>query len=237
VILDGFASQNLDKLIIDLRDNGGGYIMAFTALADLFTPKDAVYGVYVHKDENDNYTARSESNPRYHFEQIVILINGNTASASESFTAALKDNLSNVIVVGETSYGKGIAQKTITFSDGSKLRYTYAEYYRKGNVKLHQVGVTPDAVIAEEGHHLILQRSYAQEETFEDRIHEYLVARNYGIISDSYGVVISAYQSDKSITTSGILDHATLLALIQDYKEEKNQALVLQMQGAVSQFD
>lgn len=233
-ILDGFVEDHISNLVIDLRDNGGGYIMAFQALADLFTPKGVTYGIYHHRNPQDNYAAKSQSNPRYQFEEIVILINHNTASAAESFTAALVDHVDNVTVVGTLSYGKGIAQKTITFLDGSQLRYTYAEYYRVNQVKLHEVGILPDVILDVTGFHLVFQRAFDELETWSDRLLEYLIVQDYGAPATDPATVISAYQQAKSLVTSGEFDRPTLLAIIQDFYLQKQQADVLQLQQAAT---
>ena len=142
--LKEIKKENIPNLIIDLRDNPGGYISAFKSLSELFIPKDKSLGTYVNKYQEVIESPTTKSDNDYKFEKIIILVNGNSASASEAFAVCMKDNLSNVIVVGTTSYGKGIAQKTATLSDGSSLRYTYAEYFRPNGNKVHKVGIVPD---------------------------------------------------------------------------------------------
>lgn len=221
--LDIFKNNNVNNLIIDLRDNGGGYIMAFQALADLFTPKGSIFGVYKHKDSKDNYYAKGANSPRYSFENIIILINKNTASAAETFTAALMDSLDNVRVLGTTSYGKGIAQKTVVFEDGSQLRYTYAEYYRVNDVKLHQVGIIPEIEIKIEEPYQTLVTAFNEGETLLSKIVLYLIAKGY----DSYlsdVEIIKAYQNDKGLALSGEIDKETLIKVMQDFYSERKAA-------------
>lgn len=145
--LDEIEKEDIKNLVIDLRDNPGGYISAFKELTDLFLESNKPLGNYINKHQEVIESPVTKTDQKYSFEKIVILINGNSASASESFTAAMKDNLTNVIVCGTKSYTKGIAQRTITLSDGSQLKYTYAEYIRPNGNKLHQVGVSPDVTI------------------------------------------------------------------------------------------
>ena len=175
-----FKSENIDKLIIDLRDNGGGYIYAFKKMADLFIPKNRVLGEYIHKDPKNNEISYTEEGISYEFNDIVILVNENSASASESFTCAMKDNLDNVSVIGETTYGKGIAQKTISFSDGSSLKYTYAEYLRPNkeinNGKLHQIGVTPDIILKDEGNYTLIDKHFISFEDAKESYNNYFNA-------------------------------------------------------------
>ena len=167
--LNSFKKLETKDIIIDLRDNGGGYIYAFKEIADFFMPKGLELGTYIHKDPRDNEVSYTREPQKYYFDDIYILINQNSASASESFTASMMDNLDNVTVVGLNSYGKGIAQKTISFSDGSSLKYTYAEYLRPDkNVnkgKVHELGIQPDKLVKDEGNYKILEQKF---NTFED---------------------------------------------------------------------
>ena len=169
-----FKTNNIDKLIIDLRDNGGGFVYAFKKMADLFIPKNRELGQYIHKDAKNNEISYTEEGVSYEFKDIVILVNENSASASESFTCAMKDNLANVRVIGETTYGKGIAQKTISFSDGSSLKYTYAEYLRPNkninNGKVHKLGITPDTILKDEGNYNYIDRYFT---SFSDAYESY----------------------------------------------------------------
>ena len=145
--LKEIKKENIPNLIIDLRDNPGGYIGAFKSLAELFIPKNKSLGTYVNKNKEVIESPKTKSNNDFVFDEIIILVNGNSASASESFAASMKDNLSNVTVVGTNSYGKGIAQKTATLSNGASLRYTYSEYYRPNGDVVHKVGIKPDQEI------------------------------------------------------------------------------------------
>ena len=161
--LKTFKENDINKLVIDLRDNGGGYIYSFKKMADLFIPKNKILGEYIHKDESKNEISYTEDGVQYSFDKIAILVNENSASASESFTCAMKDNLENVNVYGLNTYGKGIAQKTISFTDGSSLKYTYAEYLRPdksvNNGKVHKIGIQPDIEIKDEGKYNLIDKT------------------------------------------------------------------------------
>ena len=77
---------------------------------------------------------------------LVILTNENTASASEILTGALKEN-DRAIVIGTTTYGKGVIQTVITLTDGSGLKITTAEYFTPNGEKINDVGITPNIVV------------------------------------------------------------------------------------------
>lgn len=117
----------MKNLVLDLRDNGGGYLNSATALADQFL-KDKELIVYtqgLHEPRTDYY-ASSKGN----FEQgkLVVLIDENTASASEIVAGAVQD-LERGTIIGRRSFGKGLVQEQFDFGDGSALNLTIARYY------------------------------------------------------------------------------------------------------------
>ena len=228
-------TTKVKNLVMDMRNNGGGYVMAFTQLADFFTPKGTKFGRYVFKNDAESYDVSAASAQKYTFDHIYILINGDSASATEAFTAAMQDNLSNVTVVGTTSYGKGIAQKTISFADGSSFKYTYAEYYRKTGAKVHKVGITPDIEIKEVGAQTVYDADYAEGETFEQHLTKYLNAMGY--TGATYSDVLKAYQNAKGITASGTYDSATQGKVSKDLYDQHKAALVTQMDATIDLFN
>lgn len=119
--------QGMKNLILDLRDNGGGYLSSATALADEFL-KDQELIVYtegLHEPRTDYYAS-----PKGEFEQgkLVVLIDENTASASEIVAGAVQD-LERGTIIGRRSFGKGLVQEQFDFGDGSALNLTIARYY------------------------------------------------------------------------------------------------------------
>ena len=116
------------RLILDLRGNGGGYVNQAEEMAKLFVKKGTLIYQMVDKNNNIITSSYQRDNPTYNFDEYGIIINSNSASASESFTLAMRAG-TNCKVYGMTSYGKGIAQSFKYFSDGSVIRYTYAYVY------------------------------------------------------------------------------------------------------------
>ncbi|WP_316804593.1 S41 family peptidase [Pedobacter nototheniae] len=120
-------SKGMKKLILDLRDNGGGYFSAATGLADQFLPENKliVYTEGKHEPRTDYFSTGTGA-----FQQgkLAILINENTASASEIVAGAIQD-LGRGIIVGRRSFGKGLVQEQFAFGDGSALNLTIARYY------------------------------------------------------------------------------------------------------------
>lgn len=139
----------IDNLIIDLRDNGGGRTDYASYLASLFVPKDSVIVQYKYND-NSIEKETNDYSPRFmeSVKNIKFLQNNGTASASEMFILALKDNLTKenmpkVDVIGTYSYGKGIRQMVRPFSDGSYIRYTDAYVLSPSGYCINGIGIKP----------------------------------------------------------------------------------------------
>jgi carboxyl-terminal processing protease len=126
-IANSLKAKGMKKLILDLRDNGGGYFSAATGLADQFLTNDKliVYTKGKHEPRTDYFSTGTGA-----FQQgkLAILINENTASASEIVAGAVQD-LGRGVIIGRRSFGKGLVQEQFPFNDGSALNLTIARYY------------------------------------------------------------------------------------------------------------
>lgn len=120
-------ARGMKKMVIDLRDNGGGYLDAAIGLANQFLPENKliVYTEGKHEPRTDYFSTGGGE-----FEQgkLAVLINENSASASEIFAGAIQD-LDRGTIVGRRSFGKGLVQEQFNFEDGSALNLTIARYY------------------------------------------------------------------------------------------------------------
>ena len=140
-ILDDFSS-NINSLVIDLRDNTGGYLDTAYKVSDLFLEKGKV--VYQLKDRNGKITKYKANNDVYRkFNKIVVLINENSASASEILTLALKES-QGAKVVGVKSFGKGTVQETGVLESGSMIKYTTSYWLSPKGNSINKVGIKPD---------------------------------------------------------------------------------------------
>ena len=135
--------QGCDKIIIDLRDNGGGIMETSIEIADYLLPACTI----MTDTEKDGTETVYTSDQRAADVECVVLVNGNTASASEILSAAIQDNNGGKII-GTVTYGKGVTQITHRFKDGSAVKLTVSEYYRPNGDKVNGIGITPD-IIAE----------------------------------------------------------------------------------------
>ncbi len=144
--LDELKNKNIDKLIIDLRDNGGGYLNIVNEMADCFLQKNEIIFKQVYVN-NEEMPYKATSNIIYKFDKMVILINANTASASEVFASCMQDH-GIATIVGEKSYGKGTSQMIYTFADGSALKYTQTHWYSAKGNQINTIGITPDYLVS-----------------------------------------------------------------------------------------
>ncbi len=153
--VDDLESQGMEGLIIDLRSNPGGVLDSAVRMADYILPDDLdtyekgegkTLIVYT-ADKNGQGDVYAASDGHALDLPIVVLVNGESASASEVFTGALKD-YDAAKVVGAATYGKGIVQNVIPLGDGSAIKITTAHYYTPSGFDLHGKGIEPD--VAEE---------------------------------------------------------------------------------------
>lgn len=139
--IEDLRSQGVDKLVIDLRNNGGGLLTAATDTADLFLEE----GVILYEEDVDTgeQTYRARSGGAATDLPIVILINELTASASEILAGALREN-GRAVLIGQNSFGKTSVQLIHALSDGSSLHVTHARWYTPDRTNIEDGGLAPD---------------------------------------------------------------------------------------------
>ncbi|MDO5325683.1 MAG: S41 family peptidase [Clostridia bacterium] len=140
--LNALKAQGAKSLIVDLRDNGGGWVQAAVDIADLFLDD----GLLMYSE--DRYGTREEYPMKAGSDDIplVFLVNGNSASASEILSGGMHDR-GRATVVGTQSYGKGIMQVVIDLDDNKDgFQMTYAQYFLPSGEKVHKIGITPDII-------------------------------------------------------------------------------------------
>lgn len=125
--LENLRKQGMKNLILDLQENGGGYLQAAVMIANEFLPKNDLI-VYTTGRRSPRMEYRAQGNGTLQEGKVIVLIDEFTASASEIVTGALQDQ-DRATVVGRRSFGKGLVQRPIDLPDGSMIRLTIAHYY------------------------------------------------------------------------------------------------------------
>ncbi len=137
--LNELKNKGMERLIIDLRDNPGGLLKTVVQITDTLVPKGTI--TYI-EDKNGN-KSYEYSDDAYLNIPLVIMVNGNSASASEVLSGAVKD-FGVGKLVGEKTFGKGVVQNTFRLSDGSGVKVTIAKYYTPKGICIHGKGIQPD---------------------------------------------------------------------------------------------
>ena len=140
--LSQLTENEMGGLILDLRDNPGGNYEETVKIIDRLVGE----GVIVYTEDRSGKREYRNSNPEKLEVPFCVLINQNSASASEVLAGAVKDYAAGVLI-GTATYGKGLVQAVITFSDGSGLKYTRSRYFTPNGISIHGDGVTPDEIV------------------------------------------------------------------------------------------
>jgi carboxyl-terminal processing protease len=242
-IMTEFKKANAKRLIIDLRDNGGGYLSTLEYIGSLFVKSD---GILIQQEFRDGRieVTKSTGNVMIDWTKIVILVNKNTASAAEVLTAALSENLgTKVSVVGTLTYGKGTVQTQRPFADQSILKYTIAQWLTPKGEKINGVGITPDVVvelpsIIQDGFNTLKEGESVNPDAVNPSIISveealrflgYTVDRQDGYYSPSSVAAFKAYQATYGTLVDGIVTpdwisklHSDVVRLWHDQKATRD---------------
>ena len=141
---ENLKEQGATSLIIDIRGNGGGVVDEAIDMLEMICEKDSTLLIETDKNGNEEII-KSEENPIIDV-PIVVLVNGNSASASEIFAGALKDH-EKATIIGTKTYGKGVIQTLLRLADGSGLKMTTEEYCTPNRNKINKIGIEPDITV------------------------------------------------------------------------------------------
>ena len=139
--LTKLKEQNVKSLIIDLRDNGGGLVTEAISLSEIFAPMGNVVLKSYDKDGKETVTKSTNANTEKM--EVVVLVNENSASATEIFAATMQDN-NLATIVGTKTFGKGVMQEVQPLKIGGALKITIEEFKTPNGNTIHKVGITPD---------------------------------------------------------------------------------------------
>lgn len=141
--LDDLKAQGMKNLVIDLRNNGGGLVDVTCNILDRLLPE----GIIVYTEDKYGNREEAYSDAENYFDGgMAVLVNGNSASASEIFAGAIKDYGVGTLV-GTQTYGKGIVQSLFPLSEGDAIKVTVSRYYTPAGNNIHEVGITPEIIL------------------------------------------------------------------------------------------
>lgn len=141
--LNELTAQGMTGLIVDLRNNPGGNLNTVCEMLDLVLPKGTI--VYTEDKDGKRETATSDDEHQINV-PMVVLVNGNSASASEIYAGAIQDYGIGKIV-GTQTYGKGVVQQIFDLGDGTSVKLTIAEYFTPNGRSIDGEGITPDVEV------------------------------------------------------------------------------------------
>lgn len=164
--------QEMDALILDLRNNPGGLLTAAVEVSEMFLKRRTIIvstsGRSEEGDQKQVY--RAQGSVHYLDFPMVVLVNHGSASAAEIVSGALQDH-KRAVLVGEKTFGKGSVQSVFANDDGSAIRLTTAKYYTPSGRVIHEKGIEPDirvAVSPETQRRIFIERDAAEESTLDD---------------------------------------------------------------------
>ncbi len=140
---EALKDQGMERLIIDVRNNPGGLLTSVCDILEDILPEGLIVYTEDKNGEREEYTCAGENELDI---PLAVLVNGNSASASEIFAGAIQD-YSKGTIVGTTTFGKGIVQSLIPFNDGSAIKTTTAKYYTPSGKCIHGTGIQPDVEV------------------------------------------------------------------------------------------
>lgn len=237
-ILNKFDDEGIKNIVIDLRNNGGGYLNTAQKMASLFVPSNSVTFQEKYSNGSTKDFKTNKDFKQHKYDNVVILINENSASASEVLTMSLQENI-ECSVVGVQSYGKGTMQSTKVFKDDSALKYTVGEWLSPSGKSINGVGITPDYEAKLDPALTTNASLVGDVEVKPDTVNEaagtvqrnlkflgYDVERTDSYFAPSTVEAIKKYQTDNGLSATGIVNDELLKALVssanQKYQTNKD---------------
>lgn len=242
--------KDYSKLIIDLRDNTGGYQGSVQGVAGLFIGPDKVV---LNETDNTGNTASYKTIVREYydnFKKIIILTNGNTASAAEVLTICLKEQHEDTTLVGTTTFGKGVVQSSYYLDDGSAIKITSSYWTSPNGVSINKEGIKPDYEVflddilyesvysfenEDDKYELDSVSAYVQIAELGLEFLDYEIDRTDGYFDISFARALNNYKQDNDLGNNQTLDNNTYEAIISSVVREYsiNKQKDLQLQKAI----
>lgn len=214
-VIEEAKKDKIKGLIIDLRNNTGGYLDQVIEMCDMVIPEGVIISA---KDKQGNMEVYSSTLKKAPF-QLVVLTNEYTASASEVFTSAVQDSKTGIIV-GENTYGKGIVNVIYNFGPDTKIKMSVKEYFSRNGNKINGIGIKPDILVAVPDFIMDVDETMEvgyKSETVK-QLEDILVYLGYikeadDLYDSQTEEAIKKFQLINKITRDGIADENTIIKL------------------------
>lgn len=247
-ILQELDANGVKKIVLDLRDNGGGYVDSAVNIARHFVPEGIIV---THRSRYNDYTEEYRSTLKETRYELVTLVNENTASASELLASALSESGASKLV-GRQTYGKSVTQSILGLYGGRMCKVTTGEYLTRSGKSINGIGITPDITVDNEivafGDTTALPMQFAAQYQLGDAGEGVFAAKqrlrlldfDVGTLDDTFTEqmqeAVMAYQESRGLEKTGILDINTQVYLENDtsglrYLSDNQLAAALELLG------
>lgn len=218
--------KKIKSLIIDVRNNGGGYLDQVLKIADLFV--DDSKPIYQEKIKN-KVTKKEFGNKSKEDIPVAMLINANSASASELLAASLSE-INGSKLIGTTTFGKGTAQTTREYSNGSSLKYTYAQWLTPDGNWINDVGIAPDFEV-ELSEKYSYNKVLISENLMYDQVNPQIVNAQKALVELGFNTRVDGYygkdtveavkqfQTENNLKVTGEIDMDTANTINSKFQE------------------
>ena len=237
-LLSEYTAYN--KLVIDVRDNSGGYQTALLEIAGLFLPNDTIVMKELNKNGITNIFASKYSKQYNNFDKISIITNENTASAAEVFAICMKEQHKNTTLVGTQTYGKGVVQSNFYLEDGSYLKITTSYWTSPNDVSLKDGGIIPDILVNLDDAYYINNYAFNDTDVFElnsvslyvenaQRILNFLgydINRFDGYFDNEFSKALNQFKSSVGLSQNSKLDKETYEKILDKFLTSDTDAQV-----------
>lgn len=223
--LSALESEGIYNIILDLRNNPGGYLDAAVKIAEMIIPQGVIVQTIYRQEENNRTYYSTLNNPKFSF---AVLVNENTASAAEILTGAIQDSGVGT-VFGVDTYGKAVIQEAFNMRNGDSFKITTGKYLTRNGREINKIGLKPDFEVLNTTKPIDVSKFpeiiYNEPTSFGDihknvsTIKERLVYLGYPItdLDENYDADLEAYvldfQISKGLTPTGVLDRITMVQI------------------------
>ncbi|HCC07905.1 MAG TPA: hypothetical protein DEP72_07095 [Clostridiales bacterium] len=221
--IEEMKDKRVKGLIIDLRNNPGGYLDQVISMCKIIIPEGPIVHTIDKQGAKQTFSSELKDAPF----NIVVIVNENTASASEILTGAIKDSKVG-IVVGEKTFGKGVVQKIFRDIYGNYFKLTVEEYLTRNGTYINKIGITPDIIVEIPDYVNYMKGKYKLGDQSEEveKIEKILIYLGYEIKNtdknyeqDTYDA-IAKFQKEHELFVYGVADYTTQASLNEVFNEK-----------------